>query len=253
MKRPIFAWDDEEVKLPEIKEEAPEIKSNVLSFDEAIEQIKREEEDILNTVTGVVSSEDIVNAKPLPHVKQEEMRPYIESLPSEYQSAVLKSEGDHKLGTSHIVVLVHSFYKDAAEEIGTTMEKTDTVYEWYIKTIRESMIEEENLMKISLTGLGTFQISIRCILGTLYKRMAYSEKMFEGIIAQNHRNIQFKRRALERVLVPTNIAYRKGKNKFDLLGHFPEFNNRMFKKTEEFFYIIATKLPKLYERLSRVR
>lgn len=251
MKKHVFAWDEEEVKLPEIREEAPEIKDNVVSFEDALIKIKEEESKILENAREVISSEEIKKARPLSGSN-------LGHIPSEYEKAVKKNELDQESPSNsyvsgHIVLLVHSFYKEAGEATGIQREKVDTVYEWYIKTIRESMVEEENLMKITLTGLGGFQISIRCILGTLYKRMAYSEKMFDGILEQNHRNIQFKRRALERVLVPTNIAYRKGKNKFDLLGHFPEFNNRVFKKTEEFFYIIATKLPKLYERLSRVR
>lgn len=245
MKKHVFAWEDDEgIKLPEIKEEAPEIKDNVLSFEDAIDQIRKEETKILETAKEVV---------PIELIKDFKEQASYGDVPSEYSKVLSKKNLDSSSSAGHIVVLVHSFYKEAAEEAGTTMEKTDAVYEWYLQTIRESMVEEENLMKITLVGLGSFQVSIRCILGTLYKRMAYSEKMFNEILEQNHRNIHFKQRALKRVLIPTNLAYRKGKEKFDLLGHFPEFNNRMFKKTEEFFYIIATKLPKLYERLSRVR
>jgi hypothetical protein len=231
-----FAWDDEvqEAKLPEITSEAKEINENIVSFEDALSQISFEDqkttEEILELARKIPSESDIRRLEKLEETNSKN-----------YES------------TGHIVVLVHALYKEASVEAGVTQEKVGTVYDWYLNTIRESLIEEDNAFKMTMTGLGSFQISIRCIVGTIYRRLLYSEKMFESIISKEHRHLTYKQKALQRVLSPTHLAYKKGKTKFDLLGYFPEFDNEMFRKTQDFFYVIATKIPKLYERLQRIR
>lgn len=234
VKKTVFAWDDEPESLSTPEGESSYFLEHVKSFHKAVEatdeEIKLREEyekgQIHNTITNLTISKKDVS----------QVSRYVE----EYKKS------------SHLVLLVHALYKDAADDLDTEINKVDAVYTWYISKVRHELVENDNAMKLMFDQLGKFQISLKCILGTLYRRMLYSEKMLDLLAQRRFRDPLYQRKAMFRAIFPTNLVYHKGIARYEILKTFPEFQNKVVDKTYELFQKIGKRIPQLHEHIQRI-
>jgi hypothetical protein len=236
-KKVTFAWDDEEesglsseVLHQNLLDEAASLQSVLVEADKQHQELEITRlEEIPQTISNInLSNQDLKKA---------------EKTATEYD---LKP-------SDHVVILCHAFYKEASDNIGCKAEEVDAIYSWYLKQTEKLLVENPDTLKLNVPHLGKFQISMKCVLGTLYKRILYAEGMIEKLSEKNFKDSLSKKNALSRVINPTLLVYHSGIKKYDLLATFPEFDNKVMKKAYSLFIAIGTKIPKLYEHIPRIR
>jgi hypothetical protein len=236
-KKVTFAWDDEEesglsseVSHQNLLDEAASLQTILVQADQKHQELEITGlDEIPQTISNItLTAQDLKKA---------------EKTATEYDPKP----------SDHVVVLCHAFYKEASDNIGCKAEEVDAVYSWYLKQTEKQLVENEEALKLNIPYLGKFQISIKCVLGTLYKRISYAEGMIEKLSEKKFKDNISKKNALARVINPTLLVYHAGVKKYDLLATFPEFDNKVMKKAYSLFIAIGTKIPKLYEHIPRIR